>query len=181
LDGGTSPTLSDIQVNYANSLTNGACPSTGGTSGTSTNITTSPVTQVLTASLGFQASALNHIVASPASNVAFVTYTPVSGATAQATLPYYQPNSGGTLGTVGSVTLQEPTGTTATPTAPIAGAFSLDDTMFFVSTAGDDLVHYIDLTQTPYVDSKQINPGLIDGNSNPLPATAIAVKPRPTT
>ncbi len=179
LDGGTSPTLSDIGVNFANSLTNGACPSSGGTS---TNITNSPVTQVLTTpggTLGFQASALDQLVASPASNLAFITYTPVSGASTAATLPYYQPNSNGTLGTVGQVTLLEPSGSTAVSTAPLAGAFSLDDTTFFVSTAGDNLVHYIDVTTL--TDTKQIKPGLTDTNGNPVPATAIAVKPRSTT
>ncbi|MFC5863859.1 hypothetical protein ACFPT7_16240 [Acidicapsa dinghuensis] len=179
LDGGTSPTLSDIGLNFANSLTNGACPSSGGSS---TNIVNSPVTQVLTTpsgALGFQASALDQVVASPASNLAFITYTPVSGTTTAATLPYYQPNSNGTLGVVGQVTLQEPSGSTAVPTAPVAGAFSLDDTTFFVSTSGDNLVHYI--TVNSLTDTKQVKPGLTDGNGNPVPATAIAVKPRTTT
>lgn len=179
LNGGTSPTLTDIGVNYANSLISGACPSANGTS---TQITTSPVTQVFSTpsgALGFQASALDQVVASPASNLAFVTYTPVAGTSTAATLPYYQPNSNGTLGTVGQVTLQEPSGSTAVPTAPVAGAFSLDDTMFFVSTAGDDLVHYIDVKSL--TDTKQIKPGLVDGNGNPVPATFIAVKPRSTT
>lgn len=179
LDGGTSPTLSDVEVNFANSLVNGACPSSGGTN---TPITNSPVTNVLSApngALGFQASAMNQVVASPASNLAFVTYTPVAGATSAATLPYYQPNSNGTLGTVGQVTLLEPSGSTAVPTAPIAGAFSLDDTMFFVSTDGDNLVHYIDVKSL--TDTKQIKPGLTDGNGNVVPATVIAVKPRSTT
>ena len=179
LNGGTSPTLTDIDINFANSLIDGACPSSGGTS---TNITTSPVTQFLQTpggALGFQASALDQIVASPASNLAFLTYTPVVGSTAAATLPYYQPNSNGTLGTVGQVTLQEPSGSTAVPTAPVAGAFSLDDTIFFVSTSGDDLVHYISVSSL--TDTKQIKPGLVDGNGNPVPATFIAVKPRSTT
>lgn len=179
LDGGSSPTLADIGVNFANSLANGACPSAGGSS---TNITNSPVTQVFTTpsgSLGFKASAVDQVVASPASNLAFITYAPVTGATSAATLPYYQPNSNGTLGTVGQVTLQEPAGSAAVPTAPVAGAFSLDDTTFFVSTSGDDLVHYIDVKSL--TDTKQIKPGLTDGNGNPLPVTVIAVKPRVTT
>jgi hypothetical protein len=175
LNSGTSPTLTDINVNFANSLTNGACPAvaSGGTF-TSTNITTSPVTNVLqTSSLGFQASAIDQVIPSPASNLAFITYTPTAGSTATATLPYYQPTTGGTLGTVGQVTL------TGTPTAPVAGTFSLDDTIFFVSTSGDNLVHYINV-QT-LTDTQQIRPGLIDGNGNPIPATFIAAKPRSTT
>jgi trimeric autotransporter adhesin len=179
LNGGNSPTLTDIDVNFANSLVNGACPSSGGTS---TNITTSPVTQFLqtpAGALGFQAAALNQIVASPASNLAFLTYTPVTGSTTAATLPYYQPTTTGALGTVGQVTLLDPTGTTAPAIAPLTGAFSLDDTLFFVSTSGDNLVHYISVSSLQ--DTKQINPGLVDVNGNPLPATVIAVKPRPTT
>jgi len=192
LDGGTSPFLTDFDINFANSLASGACPK--GANGSSTSITTSPVTQTLPApagALGFQASAINQVVASPASNVAFVTYTPVAGATAAATLPYYQPSATvGTLGTFGQVSFVEPSGTTTPATAPLAGAFSLDDTMFFVSTSGDDLVHYINVGSL--LDTQQINPGLTctEGNpvtvnpctpGQPVPATFIAVKPRPTT
>jgi trimeric autotransporter adhesin len=190
LNGTNSPTLTDIDVNYANSLVNGACPSSGGTS---TNITTSPVTQFLqtpAGALGFTASAVNQVVASPASNLAFLTYTPVAGATTAATLPYYQPTTAGTLGTVGQVTFVEPAGTTTPATAPLVGAFSLDDTLFFVSTSGDDLVHYISVNSLQ--DTKQINPGLTCTLGNPVtvnpctpgqpvPATFIAVKPRSTT
>jgi hypothetical protein len=126
-----------------------------------------------TSALGFQASAIDQIVPSPASNLAFITYTPIAGSTAKATLPYYEPTATGTLGTVGQVTL------TGSPTAPVAGAFSLDDTIFFVSTSGDDLVHYINVKTLQ--DTQQIRPGLVDGNGDPVPATFIAVKPRATT
>jgi trimeric autotransporter adhesin len=83
-------------------------------------------------------------------------------------------------------------------TAPVAGAFSPDDTLFFVSTAGDNLVHYIDtqklITDPAHADTQQINPNLpacVPGSdpgcllttpiSGSVPATAIAVKPRATT
>jgi hypothetical protein len=180
LNGGNSPTLTDANVNFLQSLNEGACPK--GTTGSSTSITASPVTQVLQApagALGFQASAINQVIPSQASNLAFVTYTPTAGSTATATLPYYQPTSNGSLGTIGQVSFVEPTGTTAVPTAPLAGVFSLDDTIFFVSTSGDNLVHYIDVKSLK--DTQQINPGLLDGNGNPVPATFIAAKPRPTT
>jgi hypothetical protein len=180
LDLGTTPTLTDVNVNIAQSLDNGAaCPNNNGSS---TKITTSPVTQVLQAPagvLGFQASAINQVVPSPASNLAFVTYTATPGSTATATLPYYQPTSNGSLGTVGQVTLNEPAGTTTPATAPLTGVFSLDDTIFFVSTSGDNLVHYISVKTLQ--DTQQINPGLVDGNGNSVPAKFIAVKPRPTT
>jgi hypothetical protein len=80
-------------------------------------------------------------------------------------------------------------------TAPVAGAFTLDNKLFFVSTAGDDLIHFID-TST-FQDTKQINPGLpaCTAGSDPdciynnapapasgiVPTTAIAVKPRAST
>jgi hypothetical protein len=136
------------------------------------------VLQAPAGSLGFQAKSINQVVASPASNLAFVTYTPTDGSTTAATLPYYQPTTNGSLGQVGQITLNEPSGSTAA-TAPLAGVFSLDDTLFFVTTAGDNLVHYINVGTLQ--DTQQINPGLIDGSGNPLPATVIVAKPRPTT
>jgi len=176
LDGGNSPTLTDANVNMLASLTSGACPSVNGSS---TNVTTTPVIQtVQTSALGFQAAAINQVVPSPASNLAFITYTPVTGATS-ATLPYYQPNANGSLGTPGNIAFVEPTGTATNATAPLAGTFSLDDTMFFVATSGDDLVHYISVKSL--TDTQQIDPGLVDQNGKPLPVTVIAAKPRPTT
>lgn len=117
-------------------------------------------------------------------NLVFITYNPpASGATTGASLPYYltSPAGPGVLGSTGAVAL---TGATNI-TAPIAGAFSPDNTLFFVSTAGDNLVHYINVDNvisgaTPQ-DQQTINPGLQDPNGNPVPATVIVVKPRATT
>jgi trimeric autotransporter adhesin len=179
LDGGSSPTLTDISVDYNKSLVKGACPSSGTNS---TNVTTSPVTQVATATpgmLGFTASTVNQIDVSPSTSLAFLTYSAPAGSTATATLPYYEPTTAGALGAIGQVPFVEPSGTTAKPTAPLAGAFSLDNTLFFVSTSGDNLVHYISVPTLK--DSQQISPGLLDLNGNPLPATVIVTKPRPTT
>jgi hypothetical protein len=143
------------------------------------------------------AAAVNQVVPSPNSSVAFVTYAPpTSGATAPAKLPYYLPGSG----TVDYVTLG---GSAASSiTAPLAGAFSPDDTYFFVGTAGDNLVHYISIPQsvtsaTPPTDTQQIAPNLpscvpvsaggndigctYSGTGSVVPVTAIAVKPRSTT
>ena len=77
-------------------------------------------------------------------------------------------------------------------TAPVAGAFSSDGTLFFVSTEGDNLIHYIN-TQT-LTDTQQISPNLpactpgsdpdctlTTPQTSPVPATVIAVKPRSTT
>jgi hypothetical protein len=145
-----------------------------------------PPTQVAVS--GINASAINQIIASPVSNLSFLTYT---GSTPAAKLPYYMTGSNGAAGTLNYVTL---TGGN-TVTAPIAGAFTLDNKLFFVSTAGDDLIHFVDTTT--FQDTRQINPGLpacTPGsdpdciyNTTPVPAsgivptTAIAVKPRAST
>jgi hypothetical protein len=149
------------------------------------------------------AASLNQVLPAPASNLAFITYNPpATGATTGASLPYYrpgtcQPNPGAPPtcqpGTVGYVTLG---GTSAAEiTAPLAGAFSPDDTMFFVSTAGDNEIHYISLPSL--TDTQQISPFLpscvpvsaggndagctYSGTGTVVPASAIAVKPRSTT
>jgi hypothetical protein len=134
---------------------------------------------------GINATAINQIVASPASNLAFLTYT---GTTAGAKLPYYVPGSGGASGTLNYITF---IGGNAI-TAPVAGAFSLDDKLFFVSTAGDNLIHFVNTTTLQ--DTQQINPNLpactpgsdpdcliTTPTTNSVPATVIAVKPRSTT
>ena len=136
---------------------------------------------------GINATALNAIVTSPATNLAFITY---NGATPGAKLPYYVPGAKGTTGALNYVTL---TGGDAV-LAPLAGAFSLDNQYFFVSTAGDGQVHFVKTTTLQ--DTQQINPGLpacaagsdpsCVFNSTPapasgtVPATVILVKPRNT-
>jgi len=149
------------------------------------------------------ATSVNQVVTSPAAvssgtagasySLSFITY---NGVTAGATLPYYKQVNGtsSSLGTVGYLTLA---GGSAI-TAPVAGAFSADSTLFFVSTAGDNKVHYIDtkklLTDPANADTQQISPNLppCTPGTDPgcvltapvggsVPATAIAVKPRSTT
>jgi hypothetical protein len=89
-------------------------------------------------------------------------------------------------------------------TAPLTGAFTPDDKLFFVSTAGDNMIHYISVplvTSNPAnADTQQISPNLpactpISAGGTDMgcaysgpspataivPATAIAVKPRATT
>ena len=140
---------------------------------------------------GVTATAVNQVLPSPNSALAFITY---SGDTPGATLPYYSPSSG----TVSYVTLAN----SAAITAPLAGAFTPDDTLFFVGTAGDNMVHYINIpatvtSATPPTDSQQIAPNLpvcipestggndlgctYSGSGTVAPVTAIAVKPRATT
>jgi hypothetical protein len=79
----------------------------------------------------------------------------------------------------------------ASISAPLAGAFTPDDQTFFVSTAGDNKIHYISVSSL--TDTEQISPNLpactpgtdagctFSGSGTVVPATAIAIKPRPTT
>ncbi|UWZ86577.1 hypothetical protein [Occallatibacter riparius] len=147
--------------------------------------------------LNVNATAVNAIVTSPAAvkqgvavagnSLSFVLY---QGSTAGAPLPYYTQSVDGTsgLGTVGYLTL---TGNSAV-TAPVGGAFSPDNTLFFVSTSGDNMIHYIDTTTLK--DTQQISPNLpactpgadpgckvTNPSPSVVPATAIWVKPRSTT
>jgi hypothetical protein len=192
-------TLSDIDVTIPTT----ACPIATTGSGTTQVQTLSPLlipSTVNSVSLtGINATAVNQVVASPVSsgsNVAFITY---DGTTAGAKLPYYVPSTkSGTPGTVGYVTFN---GSSAV-TAPLFGAFTADDSIFFVSTAGDNEIHYISIptnpsTTTPPTDTQQISPNLpactpvatggndagcvYSGTGTVVPATAITVVPRATT
>jgi hypothetical protein len=116
------------------------------------------------------AAAVNQVVPSPASNLVFITYTPpTTGAATGAKLPFYVPATGSTPYTVGSVTFKG--SSAASITAPLAGAFTPDNQLFFVSTAGDNMIHYINvpdvifnLTASPQnqvnPDTQQISPNL---------------------
>jgi sugar lactone lactonase YvrE len=222
---GNSITLDDIGVNIPPSSVhpNAQCPET--TTGTPPNqiqtmtaLSTNPTldgTVTLGAATGattLGASAVNQIVTgsapttasvTTAAPIAFVTY---NGTTPGNQLPYYLPQSGGT-GPVGYVTFADSSSATP-PTAPLAGAFSPDNSTFFVSTAGDNEIHLISIpanvgTSAPPTDKQQISPNLpactplADGGNDAgclypsslppptattfVPATAIAVKPRPVT
>ncbi|MGB0064792.1 MAG: hypothetical protein WBP85_10145, partial [Terracidiphilus sp.] len=187
----------------------------------STNPTVNPPAIALGAGSGattFNATAVNQIVTgdAPANNsvttaapIAFVTY---DGATPGNQLPYYLPLANGSgAGPVGYVTFQynNNLSTTAPPasqaTAPLAGAFSSDDSIFFVSTAGDNWIHFISIppnvsTSNPPVDSQQYSPNLpactpvSAGGDDPgclypaaptpntvVPATVVVTRPRSVT
>ncbi|MGD0682684.1 MAG: hypothetical protein ABR990_11615 [Terracidiphilus sp.] len=156
------------------------------------------------------ATSVNQVIPSPQSNLVFVTYTADAASTTAAQLPYYVPNSSAISsttsapGTLGYVPLTTQKGGVS-PIAPLAGAFTPDDKLFFVSTAGDNMIHYISIPTTvspatPPADTQQISPnlpactpitfggtdlGCVYSGPNPgtaiVPATAIAVKPRSTT
>jgi len=182
-------TLSDINV----TIPTGACP--GATSSNLIPLTIGhPATPFTQAALTVNASNINEIIASPVSNLAFVLY---NGASAGAQLPYYVPSPTGAAGKVGYITFA---GSSAI-TAPLTGAFTPDDSIFFVSTAGDNKIHYISIPNDPSTtaptDTQQISPNLpactpvsaggqdagctSTGSGTIAPATAIAVAPRSTT
>jgi hypothetical protein len=193
-------TLSDIGV----TIPNGECPGAGSNTLTPLTIQHTLNQAVLNK---VNATSVNQVIASPASNLAFITYT---GSTTGASLPYYvpgicTPGIGGAppvcaTGTVNYLTLGG--SSAAAITAPLAGAFSPDDQLFFVSTAGDNMIHYLSVplvTSNPAkADTQQIAPNLpactpvanggVDAGctltaptTNPVPATVIVVKPRSTT
>ena len=150
-------------------------------------------------SVAVSATSVNQVVTSPAAvttgsgtssqSLSFITY---NGTTAGAQLPYYKQIAGpaSSAGTLGYVNFAG--SNAAAITAPIAGAFSADNTTFFVSTAGDNQVHYINTATLQ--DTQQVQPNLpgctpvsaggtdagctLTGNESVVPATAIAVKPR---
>jgi len=100
----------------------------------------------------------------------------VSGnaASASGLLPAYQPSA--TAGAAGTLTNVQLSGTAQ---APVSGIFSPDETIFFVGTSGDNLVHYIN--PTALTDTQTINPALTDATGKPVPVQLMAIKPRPTT
>jgi trimeric autotransporter adhesin len=192
LGGASGPiSFSDIGVTIPTST---ACP-TDSTTGALKPLTIAHTLNQTTVNVN--ATQVNAVVTSPAAvnqgantaanSLSFILY---NGTATGATLPYYQQTTGSTssLGTVGYLTL---TGSSSI-TAPLAGAFSADSTLFFVSTAGDNKVHYINTGTLQ--DTQQISPNLpaCTPGADPgckvtspaptvVPATAIWVKPRATT
>jgi hypothetical protein len=188
---GASLLLNSSQINIADigvSVPSGAkaqCPGAG--SKTLSPLSTNGKLNGTVAINQVVASSVNQVLASPASNLAFITY---SGSTTGASLPYYIPSAAG-VGKVGYVALQG----SQDITAPLVGAFTPDDQLFFVSTAGDNMIHYISVPTL--TDTQQISPNLpactpvsqggndpgctYSGNASIVPATAIVIKPRPTT
>jgi hypothetical protein len=159
-----------IESNPANPLLDGTCirPTTNTVGGLQFTTNT-----LFTQTLPIAATAIDQVVASPDSSIAFVTYNGTSGG-AQALLPYYKISATfGQQGLLATVPLS------GTATAPLAGIFSPDNTTFFVGTAGDNLVHFVDVPTL--TETKTINPGLIGAGGTVVPVQFFAVKPRPTT
>ncbi len=197
-----SVTTSSTGVQTMNPLLiNGGGSTANFTETSITDVDASAANQVVTGSIP-QANGAQTV----SSNIAFVTYSPASTtATSNAVLPYYLPASSGP-GTSGSVTLNVSSSCTncGVITAPLVGAFTPDHSIFFVSTAGDNEIHYISITPsvnatTPPKDTQEISPNIpacspppplgtgndagctYTGSGSIVPATAIYVKPRSTT
>jgi trimeric autotransporter adhesin len=213
---GSSITLDDIGVNIPPSLAYPAaeCPvTTVGATQTLAPLSTNPTLNGTVNLTGVtNATAINQIVtgsapttasSTTAAPVAFVTYNTPGTSTTAATLPFYLPQPTGP-GPFGYVTFADSTAAMP-PTAPLAGAFSLDHSIFFVSTAGDNEIHFIGIPPnlsltSPPTDTQQVSPGLpactpvSAGGSDAgclyptapapnavVPATVITVKPRSIT
>jgi hypothetical protein len=196
---GSEVTLSDIGVTIPTGAS-AQCPGAG--TNTLTPLSTNGILLGAPIALPINkvnATAVNQVVAgsipqaaslqTPPQNLAFITYT---GSTPGALLPYYLPGSNGAAGTVNYVTLMNGSSASTTVTAPVAGAFSPDNSLFFVSTTGDNQIHYIGVSTL--TDTQQITPNLpactpgadpgctlTVPSTNPVPATVIVVKPRSTT
>jgi hypothetical protein len=214
---GSSITLDDIGVSIPPPVpgsTAAECPENlAATPQTLSPLSTNPIINGSVALAGVtDATAINQIVTgsapttasvTTAAPVAFVTYNTPSTSTTASPLPFYLPQPSGP-GSFGYVTFADSTSATP-PTAPLAGAFSLDNSIFFVSTAGDDEIHFISIPPnlsltSPPTDTQQVSPALpactpVSAGGNDagclyptapapnavVPATVITVKPRSVT
>jgi hypothetical protein len=212
---GTSISLTDIGVTVPTSI----CPETAtGTTQTLAPLSTNPVVNGTVSLTGVtNSTAINQVVTgsapttasvTTAAPIAFVTYDTPSTSTAAAQLPYYLPLSPPSIGTgpLGYVTFADATSATP-PTAPLAGTFSPDNSIFFVSTQGDNEIHFISIPTTVGTsgptapsDTQQFSPNLpactpvsaggsdagcqyptAPASNTVVPATVITVKPRSVT
>jgi trimeric autotransporter adhesin len=220
---GSSITLDDIGLSIPpnSTHTSALCPET--TTGTPPNqvetmtpLSTNPMLDGTVNLTGVtNATAVNQVVigtapttasTSTAAPIAFVTYATPSTSNTAVQLPYYLPQASG-AGPVGYVKFADNSSTTP-PTAPLTGTFSPDNSTFFVSTAGDNEIHFISIptnvnnTSAPPTDSQQYSPALpactplppisngndagclypaAPGANTVVPATVITVKPRSIT
>jgi trimeric autotransporter adhesin len=149
----------------------GPCPAANKPAGQPTTLPITLATTFNQIPLGVTTSEVDQVVASPTSSVAFVTY---NSPAATGVLPAYAPST--TVGSPGAVSSVQLSGTAK---SPVAGIFSPNATIFFVSTSGDNLVHFID--PSTLTDTQTINPGLVDPSGNPVPVQMMAVRPRSST
>lgn len=146
-----------------------ACPKTGSLQfGPPPNVAGTPYVTALGAT---GIAAINQVLASPNSALAFVTYYSTTPAASNNTiLPAYKIPATG-AGQVVPITLAGTAG------APIAGVFSPDTNTFYVSTDQDNLIHLIN-TNT-LTDIQTLNPVMTSTTGQIVPAFFMAAKPRP--
>ncbi|MBX6359145.1 MAG: hypothetical protein IRZ03_03595 [Acidobacterium ailaaui] len=173
--------ITDIQFPASGSASVPPGPPTGACPDATTGAPLKFNTTWMQAALGITPTEITGIVPSQDSSLAFVTYTASNGS---GILPAYEiPSTPGSAGTVQKIQLA------SGAQAPIAGAFSPDGSTFFVSTSGDNLVHFVDTSTSSPADTGQtINPQLpsctrtnLCSSTTYVPAQFIAVQPRPTT
>jgi hypothetical protein len=149
--------FNDLKVSIPSGNANGtatsvACPMVGGLSFSSV-----PTPTTLA---GVTATAITGVLPTADSTEAFVTYTGSGGI-----LPVYAPQTG----QMSYVKLS------GTATAPISGVMSADNSMLYVGTSGDNLVHLITTKGAP-ADSSTIAPNLVAAPGQSVPAgTAVPV------
>ena len=155
-------TLNDLRVN----VPVGSCPLPASATSPSPGLTFSntPSSTVLSQ---INASAITGVLPASDSSIAFVTYTGTGGA-----VPAYAPVANGP----GTTTYIKLSGTAS---APIAGVVSADNTMLYVGTSGDNLVHLIN--RSTLSESSTLAPRLVDLNGNIVPVNLLVQKPRKTT
>ena len=120
---------------------------------------------------GITPTQIDQVLTSPDSSKAFITYMAANGS---GLLPVYTPSAtAGAAGTLANVQLS------SGAVDPLAGVFSPDSSLFFVSTSGDNLIHEIN-TGT-LTDTLTLNPQLTNSSGQAVPAQFLVSKPRPTT
>ncbi len=160
----TPAKLVDIAVNFPppTQTTNNPliCTTLAGAAGFNSTFTTKSLT-------GFTPTAITGIIPSTNSNVAVVTYTGSGGV-----VPLYVPGTGA----IADVALSG-----GATTAPVAGVFSTDNSIFYAGTSGDNVVHTIGITGTTGTDTGIITPTLPDANGNPATPNLIVQRARRST
>jgi hypothetical protein len=151
----SGPVLSDLRTN----IPVGACPTSGGLTFTST-LSTSVLSQITP-------TAITGVWPTADSTVAFITYNGTGGV-----IPAYAPASSG----AGQITYVKLSGSA---TAPLSGAVSSDNSIFYTGTAGDNLVHIID--RGTLTDTSTLAPNLTGTSGSPVPVDLLVQKPRKTT
>jgi len=114
---------------------------------------------------GVNATAINSLVPSTDSKLAFVTYTGTGSLPAYSTV----------TGAVTSVAL------TGGATSPVAAAISSDNSTLYVGTTGDNRVHLIDTKTLTDDPTKTIAPHLPDLNNNLVTPDLIVQHPKKST